>query len=104
MTIYVRMAIILVPVLLTSLITNLKYLAPFSTIANIAMGTGIAFTFYYALTDIPNPMERRFAGNLSDLPLFFGTAIFAFEGIALVFKQRCLILLRLFLTDDFLLL
>lgn len=79
------MAFILIPVLLISLITNLKYLAPFSTIANLSMGTGIAFTFYYAFQNIPNINERRFVGHLSDIPLFYGTAIFAFEGIALVY-------------------
>lgn len=78
------MAIILVPVLFTSLITNLKYLAPCSAIANISMATGITLTLYYAFQGLPAITERRFVGEWDDLPLFFGTAIFAFEGIALV--------------------
>lgn len=78
---------ILIPIILTSLITNLKYLAPFSTIANISMGTGIALTYYYAFQDMPSPSERRPFGNISDLPLYFGTAVYAFEGIALVSRN-----------------
>lgn len=70
--------------LLTSLITNLKYLAPFSGIANACMAIGIGVVFWYTFNDIPHPSERRHVGNAKDLPLFFGTAIFAFEGIALV--------------------
>lgn len=87
-TLWARMLLIMVPVLLCSLITNLKYLAPCSTIANISMGTGMACTFYYAFQDMPSPSEREMVGQLSNIPLFFGTAIFAFEGIALVLPLK----------------
>ena len=82
--VHAHMAIILLPILLTCLITNLKFLAWGSTIANICMALGIGTVLYYTLTDIPDPNERKFVGSLSTLPLFFGTAIFSFEGIALV--------------------
>lgn len=85
---YVKLLTILLPVLLVSMITNLKYLAPCSTIANICMATGIALTFYYGCQDLPDISERNYVGEVKNLPLFFGTAIFAFEGIALV---RCLL-------------
>lgn len=79
--------------MLLSMITNLKYLAPASTIANICMGTGMVLTFYFLFQDLPPLTERRAFGNLKDLPLFFGTAIFAFEGIALVrFFQKNVII------------
>lgn len=55
-----------------------------SAIAMICMIVGIAVVFYYTFQDIPNITERKYIGELYDLPLFFGTAIFAFEGIALV--------------------
>lgn len=74
----------LVPILLISLITNLKYLAPCSTIANACMITGISITFYYSSIGLPSPSERRYVSDLQNIPLYFGTAIFAFEGIALV--------------------
>lgn len=66
------------------MITNLKYLAFCSGVANICMATGIGVVFYYAFQDLPHPSEREYVGELSNLPLLFGTAIFAFEGIALV--------------------
>lgn len=81
---YLRILLILLPIIVTCLITNLKYLAPCSTIANLTIGTGMAITFYYAFQDMPSPKERRYFGEISDLPLYFGTAVYAFEGIALV--------------------
>ena len=36
------------------------------------------------MQDLTNFRERNFTSSLHQLPLFFGTAIFAFEGIALV--------------------
>lgn len=72
------------PILIPSLITQLKYLAVCSAVANVCMATGIGVVFYYALQDIPSPAERPMVGELRNLPLFFGTTIFAFEGIALV--------------------
>lgn len=78
------MTIILVPILLSSLITNLKYLALCSTLASACMLTGSAITLYFCTQDLPDIRERPFVGQLGDMPLFFGTAIFAFEGISLV--------------------
>lgn len=74
--------------MLLSMITNLKYLAPASTVANLSMGTSMVLTFYFLFQDLPPITERRAFGHLEDLPLFFGTAIFAFEGIALVGLKR----------------
>ena len=49
------------------------------------MITGLIISYYYASQDLPPITERNFTPqNLHQLPLFFGTAIFAFEGIALV--------------------
>lgn len=60
-------------------------LAPFSGVANVCMITGIIITYYYSSQDLPHITERHFLPpNIRTLPLFFGTAIFAFEGIALV--------------------
>lgn len=70
------------------MITELKYLAPLSTIANICMAAGVALTFYFAFQDLPDITERNYVGKPKDMPLFFGTAIFAFEGIALVLPLK----------------
>ncbi|KAG5684507.1 hypothetical protein PVAND_013736 [Polypedilum vanderplanki] len=78
-------AIILIPIWLSSLIRNLKYLAPCSGIANVCMITGLVISYYYSLQDLPPITERNFMPHdIRTLPLFFGTVIFAFEGIALV--------------------
>ncbi|KAL1516846.1 hypothetical protein ABEB36_000692 [Hypothenemus hampei] len=82
--VHLHMAIILLPILLTALIRNLKYLAPFSTLANMLMCIGIIIVLYYAAQDVPNVSERRYVADWQQLPLFFGTAIYAFEGIGLV--------------------
>ena len=44
---------------------------------------GVIFTVGYSVIDLPSFTDRKYV-NLSSLPLFFGTAIFAFEGIALI--------------------
>ncbi|XP_032308163.1 proton-coupled amino acid transporter 1 [Drosophila ananassae] len=77
------------PILLSCLITNLKYLAPVSMFANICMILGLAITLYYALKDgLPDVPDRALWTNGSQLALFFGTAIFAYEGIALVMPLK----------------
>lgn len=49
------------------------------------MITGLIISYYYSTKDLPAITERNFIpADLHRLPLFFGTAIFAFEGIALV--------------------
>lgn len=49
------------------------------------MITGLVISYYYSAQDLPSIQERHFMpSNFHRLPLFFGTAIFAFEGIALV--------------------
>ncbi|XP_055523880.1 proton-coupled amino acid transporter 1-like [Wyeomyia smithii] len=79
-----HMLIILVPILLPSMIRNLKYLAWCMTLANACMILGICITAYYAVQDLPSISERHYFSSWRQLPLYFGTAIFAFEGIALV--------------------
>lgn len=80
----VIMTLILVPIILSCLLTNLKYLSYCSLIAGGCMIAGCAITLYYIFLDLPSPSERHFVGQAENLPLFFGTAIFAFEGISLV--------------------
>ncbi|XP_058829118.1 neutral amino acid uniporter 4-like [Topomyia yanbarensis] len=80
----VHMTIILLPILLPSLIRNLKYLAWCMTLANACMILGICITAYYAVQELPSIQERDYFSSWRELPLYFGTAIFAFEGIALV--------------------
>lgn len=82
--VHIHMVIILLPILITCMIRNLKYLAPFSSIANLCMVVGIAITLYFATQDLPPVSDRRYVADWNQLPLFFGTALYAFEGIGLV--------------------
>ncbi|XP_046389905.1 proton-coupled amino acid transporter-like protein pathetic isoform X2 [Ischnura elegans] len=78
------MAMLLVPCIMLSYVRNLKHLAPFSMLANLLIATGMAITFYYIFSDLPSPSERPQFSTIHQLPLFFGTAIFALEGIGVV--------------------
>lgn len=90
------MLFVLLPMLLPSLIRNLKLLAPFSAVANVCMAGGIGVVFYYILQDVPSISERDYVGTVSTLPLYFGTAMFAFEGIALVSSQLKFVLFNFY--------
>ncbi|XP_049885283.1 proton-coupled amino acid transporter-like protein CG1139 isoform X1 [Pectinophora gossypiella] len=84
MDVRIYMAILLPLLILMNLIRNLKYLAPFSMIANLLVGTGMGITFYYLFQDVPSISERKPFAGWGRLPTFFGTAIFALEGIGVV--------------------
>ncbi|RZF47994.1 hypothetical protein LSTR_LSTR002060 [Laodelphax striatellus] len=78
------MIMILPFLLLVNLVRNLKYLAPFSMVANIFIGCGMGITFYYIFDDLPPVSSQPQFSSWHQLPLFFGTAIFALEGIGVV--------------------
>lgn len=90
MDLHVHMFIILLPVMLPALVPNLKYLAPFSTAANASMALGIVCVFYYMFRDlrVVDIQERHYVGTWASLPLFYGTAVYAFEGIGLVLPLK----------------
>ena len=52
------------------------------------MITGIMLTLYYSTLDLPAISERNYVSSLEKLPLFFGTAIYIFEGISLVLPLK----------------
>lgn len=78
------MAMLLPLLIIFSLVRNLKYLAPFSMVANILIATGMGITFYYILSDLPTISDVPNFSSWTQLPIFFGTAIFALEGIGVV--------------------
>lgn len=63
---------------------NLKYLAPLSLVANLVMTASLVLIYFFSLTHITYPIDLPKVGRAKDYPLFFGTAIFAFEGIGVV--------------------
>lgn len=75
---------LLIPLILINLIKNLKHLAPFSVVANILIAVGMGITLYYILNGLPSVAERPAMAELEKLPMFFGTVIFALEGIGVV--------------------
>merc|ERR1711936_826613 len=81
---HLYMLIILVPMALLACIRNLKYLSPVSMLANLLQFSGLAIIFYYLLQDLPYSWERKSFSSWGQLPLYFGTAIYAFEGIGVV--------------------
>lgn len=48
------------------------------------MALGVGAVMYEAMQDLPPVKSREFLAPWSQLPLYFGTAIYAFEGIGLV--------------------
>lgn len=81
---HVMMAITLIPMLLLCSIRNLKYLSPISMLANILQMAGLGLVFFYLLQDLPATWERKAYADWKQYPLYFGTAIYAFEGIGVV--------------------
>lgn len=84
------MLITLLPAMLPSLMTNLKYISPVSMLANVALLFGLIATLVIAFSDGPMPSisERDYFTGGSQLALFFGTALFSYEGIALILPLR----------------
>lgn len=78
------MLFILVPLVISCQIRQLRYLVPFSFLANIFMVISFCITLYYMFTDIKHSEDRHLFSSFSQLPLFFSTVIFAMEGIGVV--------------------
>lgn len=66
---------------------NLKYLAPFSTIANCVTIVSFGIIAYYIFRDPIELEGRRAVGSLAEFPLFFGTVLFALEAIGVVSRN-----------------
>ncbi|KAJ8667951.1 hypothetical protein QAD02_009614 [Eretmocerus hayati] len=84
-----RLVAVLLPIMLTTLVRSLKYLVPFSGIANALITYGFIGTLYIICRDgLPDISERRWGPDWPMLPLFFGTVIYSFEGIAMVLPLK----------------
>lgn len=84
------MLLCLLPAMIPSLMTNLKYISPVSAFANFALLFGLTATLTLAFLDgpMPSPAERNMFTTGPQLSLFFGTALFSYEGIALILPIR----------------
>ncbi|XP_047358470.1 proton-coupled amino acid transporter-like protein pathetic [Vespa velutina] len=80
-----QLMLALIPaVILLGQIRNLKYMVPFSMVANISMMVGFSVTLYYIFKDIQPIDKVEMFSSTEQLPIFFATVVFAIEGIGVV--------------------
>lgn len=75
---------LLLPLILISWVRNLKYMAPFSTFANVVTLVSFGIIFYYLIRDGPTFEKREAVGEVGNWALFLGSVLFALEAIGVV--------------------
>ncbi|XP_023942840.1 proton-coupled amino acid transporter-like protein CG1139 [Bicyclus anynana] len=78
------MTYILIPLVIINWVRDLKYLAPFSAIANAVTIVSFGIILYYIFREAPTLEGKVPAGKIGDFPLFFGTVLFALEAIGVI--------------------
>ncbi|XP_060658051.1 proton-coupled amino acid transporter-like protein CG1139 [Drosophila nasuta] len=82
------MALLTLPLLLTFLIRDLKYLVPFAIVSNMLMLTSFAIICSYIFCNLPSLEERRAVQVWTHYPLVFGTILFAIESVGMILTLR----------------
>lgn len=80
----IYMLLLLIPFMIINSIPNLKYLAPLSTIANFLTIISFGCILYYTVQDLPDLNDRPAFNSITKFGLYFGTALFAIESLAVV--------------------
>ncbi|XP_037938181.1 proton-coupled amino acid transporter-like protein CG1139 [Teleopsis dalmanni] len=80
----IHMCFLLVPLFIIYSIRNLRLLAPFSSAANLLLLVGFGVILYYIFDDLPPISERKAVEDISKLPIFFGTVLFALEAVGVI--------------------
>uniref|UniRef100_A0A182R0H3 Amino acid transporter transmembrane domain-containing protein n=1 Tax=Anopheles farauti TaxID=69004 RepID=A0A182R0H3_9DIPT len=75
---------LLVPLVLMNMVRSLKLLTPTSLTASVLAIAGLAIAFLFLLQDLPHSTSVQPVSSWSTLPLYFGTVMYAFEGIGVV--------------------
>ncbi|XP_017773901.1 PREDICTED: proton-coupled amino acid transporter-like protein CG1139 isoform X2 [Nicrophorus vespilloides] len=78
------MLMFLLPLILLNWVRNLKLLAPFSTLANLITLVSFGIVLYFLIDEGPTFKDREPLGEVENLPLFFGTVLFALEAIGVI--------------------
>ncbi|CAI4231449.1 unnamed protein product [Auanema sp. JU1783] len=114
------MLVLMIPMMLLCSIRRLSVLAPLAMGANVVYIMAVGLVLFYFVSNLQPINSLPWFGNLSDLPLFFGTVMFAFEGVAVimpienrmqspqsfiawngVLNSSCLVVLAIFLVTGF---
>ena len=67
-----------------SYVSNLKFIAYISAVSNVFAILGIAGVLTYLIPHLKDPSTLPKYSSFSSFALFFGQAVFAFEGIGVV--------------------
>ncbi|XP_055378751.1 proton-coupled amino acid transporter-like protein CG1139 [Condylostylus longicornis] len=78
------MCMILLPLILLNWVRNLKYLAPFTTIGNIATIVSFGVILYYIFREPISFENRNPVANIEKYPLYLGTVLFALEAVGVI--------------------
>lgn len=84
LSVHYYLLMLLLPMILLNWVRNLKFLTPVSLFAAVITVTGLGITFFYMLQGLPHTSTVKAFAGWKQLPLYFGTAIYAFEGIGMV--------------------
>ncbi|PZC75917.1 hypothetical protein B5X24_HaOG205310 [Helicoverpa armigera] len=73
------------PLLICSLVKDLKLLTPFSTISNACVLVGLVLVFFYLVEDDVVLDEDKYkVKGLEDIPIFIGITLFALEAVGVI--------------------
>uniref|UniRef100_A0A7I4YF09 Aa_trans domain-containing protein n=1 Tax=Haemonchus contortus TaxID=6289 RepID=A0A7I4YF09_HAECO len=78
------MLLLLIPMLSLCSIRRLSMLAPLAMAANFVYIVAVGIVLFFFVSNLKPVGSLPWFGKVADLPLFFGTVMFAFEGVAVI--------------------